>query len=205
MDRIRWRPRHRAGKRGRPVIPIPTALTVAPVEASLIGFVLLAAIVTALARDVLTAIVVFSAYSFGMAALYTFYRAPDVAMTEAAISAGVTTLLLLLTIAKTSRIEYDVGFQSINWPAASVTGLLAAMMLYTVPSIPAVGDPTAPVWSNPDVSQYYIASAYADTGVENAVTAVLASYRGFDTFGEAVVVFAAGIAGLLVLQREVFS
>jgi Multisubunit Na+/H+ antiporter, MnhB subunit len=187
------------------MIPAPAALTVTPVEASLIGFVLLTAVVTALARDVLTAIVVFSAYSFGMAALYTFYRAPDVAMTEAAISAGVTTLLLLLTIAKTSRIEYDTLFESINWPAASVTGLLAVLMLYTVPSIPAVGDPEAPVWSNPDVSQYYIANTYADTGVDNAVTAVLASYRGFDTFGEAVVVFAAGIAGLLILQREVFS
>ncbi|ESS12682.1 MAG: multisubunit sodium/proton antiporter, MrpB subunit [uncultured archaeon A07HR60] len=185
--------------------PIPMALMVSPVELSLIGFVVLAAVATALARDVLTAIIVFSAYSFGMAALYTFYRAPDVAMTEAAVSAGVTTLLLLLTIAKTSRIDYDVGFQSVDWPAAGVTGLLAGLMLYTVPSIPAVGDKTAPIWSNPDVTQYYIANTYADTGVENAVTAVLASYRGFDTFGEAVVVFAAGVAGLLVLQREVFS
>jgi len=55
------------------------------------------------------------------------------------------------------------------------------------------------------VTQYYIEAAYEDTGVENAVTAVLAGYRGFDTFGEAVVVFAAGIAALLVLRTEVFT
>jgi multicomponent Na+:H+ antiporter subunit B len=39
--------------------------------------------------------------------------------------------------------------------------------------------------------------------VKNAVTAVLAAYRGFDTLGEAVVVYAAGISLLLVLRRGV--
>jgi multicomponent Na+:H+ antiporter subunit B len=37
------------------------------------------------------------------------------------------------------------------------------------------------------------------------VTAVLASYRGFDTFGEAVVVFGAGVAVLAVLKEERFT
>ena len=60
-------------------------LSVTAIEASLIAFVFVTAVVTALARDVLEAIIVFGAYSLGMAALYTFYRAPDVAMTEAAV------------------------------------------------------------------------------------------------------------------------
>jgi len=37
------------------------------------------------------------------------------------------------------------------------------------------------------------------------VTAVLAAYRGFDTLGEAVVVFSAGVVALSVLRREVFA
>ena len=37
------------------------------------------------------------------------------------------------------------------------------------------------------------------------VSAVLAAYRGFDTFGEATVVFAAGVAVLVVLRQEVFT
>jgi len=184
---------------------VPLSFVATPVEAALVAFVVVTAVVTALARDVLTAIVVFGAYSLGMAALYTFYRAPDVAMTEAAISAGVTTILLVLTIAKTSRITHGEAFESINWPAAGAVGMLCAVMLSTLPSFPAVGDPEAPAWSNPDVTGYYIANTYADTGVENAVMAVLASYRGFDTFGEAVVVFAAGIAALLVLGKEGFT
>ncbi|MES3162350.1 MAG: DUF4040 domain-containing protein [Halorubrum sp.] len=185
--------------------PAPVVGQVTAIEASLFVFVVVTAIVTALARDVLAAVIVFGAYSLGMAALYTFYRAPDVAMTEAAISAGVTTILLLLTLAKTTRVEYDAAFESVNLPAAGAAGLLFVGLLLTTVEIPAVGDPDAPVWSNVDVTQWYISETYAETGVENAVMAVLAAFRGFDTFGEAVVVFAAGIAALVVLHREVFA
>ena len=189
-----------AGPLGAPVVAQVTAI-----EASLFAFVVLTALFTALARDVLAAVIIFGAYSLGMAALYTFYRAPDVAMTEAAISAGVTTVLLLLTLAKTTRIDHEAAFESVNLPAAGAVGLLFGGLLLTMGDIPAVGSSDAPIWSNPDVSQWYIAQTYAETHVENSVMAVLAAFRGFDTFGEAVVVFAAGIAALIVLHREVFA
>jgi len=182
---------------------VPAQITA--VEGSLLAFVVLTALATALARDVLAAVIVFGAYSLGMAALYTFYRAPDVALTEAAISAGVTTVLLLLTLAKTTRIDHDVAFESVNVPAVGAVGLLFGGLLLTMGDIPAVGSPDAPVWSNPDVTQWYLSESYAQTGVENTVMAVLAAFRGFDTFGEAVVVFAGGIAALIVLHREVFA
>jgi len=189
-----------AGPLGAPVVAQVTAI-----EASLFAFVVLTALFTALARDVLAAVIIFGAYSLGMAALYTFYRAPDVAMTEAAISAGVTTVLLLLTLAKTTRLDHEAAFESVNLPAAGAAGLLFAGLMLTMGDIPAVGSEDAPIWSNPDVTQWYIAETYAETGVENTVMAVLAAFRGFDTFGEAVVVFAAGIAALIVLHREVFA
>lgn len=183
----------------------PVVAQVTAVEASLFAFVVLTALFTALARDVLAAVIIFGAYSLGMAALYTFYRAPDVAMTEAAISAGVTTVLLLLTLAKTTRIDHEAAFESVNLPAAGAAGLLFGGLMLTMGDIPAVGSADAPIWSNPEVSQWYIQETYAETGVENTVMAVLAAFRGFDTFGEAVVVFAAGIAALIVLHREVFA
>ena len=173
-----------------------------PVEAGLLLFVLVTAIATAAFRDVLAAIVVFAAYSLGMAILYTFYRAPDVALTEAAIGAGVTTILLLLTVARTARPTDRRTFERINWPAALATGGLAVLLLSTLGAVPAVGDPSAPAWSNPEVTQYYLENTYDDLHVENTVMAVLAAYRGFDTFGEAVVVFAAAVAAMLVLHRE---
>lgn len=176
------------------------------IEATLLAFVLLTALVTALFRDVLSAIIVFGAYSLGMAIIYTFLLAPDVAMTEAAISAGVTTILLLLTIAKTVRPQTDELFEEINVPAALTMGAFALVLgAAVIPEMPAVGDPDAIAWANPEVTQYYLENTYSDTGVQNSVAAVLAAYRGFDTFGEAVVVFGAAVAVLLVLHREVFA
>jgi multicomponent Na+:H+ antiporter subunit B len=180
-------------------------VTPGALELALFGFVLATALATAAFKDVLAAIIVFAAYSLGMAIYYAVLLAPDVAMTEAAIGAGVTTLLLLLTIAKTVRPGRDRLFETVHWPGLLVVGAFTSAILVTVTSFPAIGAMDAPIWSHPEVTQYYLAEAYHDTGVENVVTAVLAGYRGFDTFGEAVVVFAAGVATLVVLHSEVFT
>ncbi len=173
---------------------------------SLAVFILATAAATALFRDVLSVIIVFGAYSLGMAILYTFLLAPDVAMTEAAIGAGVTTLLLLLTIARTTRPSTDDLRERIHVPGVVAVGAFVLLLCTVVlPEMYAVGITDTPVWSDPDVTQHYIRETYKQTGVQNAVTAVLAAYRGFDTFGEAVVVFAAGVSTLLVLKREVFA
>lgn len=178
---------------------------------ALAAFVLITAVATAMLRDTLAVIIVFAAYSLGMALLYTLLLAPDVGITEAVIGAGVTTILLLVTITKTTRPGAEEIFAGINWPAATVSAGLAAVLLAITGSIPAgnfLGG-TTPVTGaagtpGEGVTGHYLAESYQQTGVHNTVTAVLASYRGFDTFGEAVVVFAAGVAVVLVLHRGDF-
>lgn len=179
-------------------------IVISGIEIVLFLFILVTAVATALFRDVLAAIVVFAAYSLGMAIFYTVLLAPDVAMTEAAIGAGVTTILLLLTIARTVRPDTDQVFERIHWPAAVAVTAFVGVLVFSLVEFPAVGDPGAPAWDNP-VTEHYLENAYEQTQVQNAVTAVLAGYRGFDTFGEAVVVFSAGIAVLVVLKTEVFT
>ncbi len=178
---------------------------------ALAGFVIITAIATAMLRDTLAAIIVFAAYSLGMALFYTLLLAPDVGLTEAAIGAGVTTILLLVTIAKTTRPRAEKVFTAINWPAATLSVGLVAVLLFTVGSIPVenfLGEATpvtgAAGTPGESVTGHYLQSTYEQTGVTNAVTAVLAAYRGFDTFGEAVVVFAAGVAVVVVLHRGEF-
>jgi len=75
-----------------------------------------------------------------------------------------------------------------------VTG---AGLVYGTLDMPAFGSAEAPVHLH--VGSDYIARAEADTGVPNIVTAVLASYRGYDTLGETTVIFAAATAVLLLL------
>ncbi len=71
--------------------------------------------------------------------------------------------------------------------------------MYGVADAPRFGDPNSPASSH--VSPRYIEKSMAETEVPNMVTAVLADYRGYDTFGETTVVFAAGIACLLILRN----
>jgi multicomponent Na+:H+ antiporter subunit B len=52
------------------------------------------------------------------------------------------------------------------------------------------------------VAPDYILGSRNDIGIPNIVTSVLASYRGYDTFGETIVVFTAGIAVLVLLQNK---
>ena len=63
------------------------------------------AVTVARARDLLAAVVIFSMYSLTMTLVWQHRGAPDVAMTEAAVGAGVTTVLFLITIARTTRHE----------------------------------------------------------------------------------------------------
>jgi uncharacterized MnhB-related membrane protein len=56
-------------------------------------------------KDLLAAAIVFSGYSLLMCLLWLHRGAPDVAMTEAAVGAGVTTVLFLMTISRTTRRE----------------------------------------------------------------------------------------------------
>ena len=63
-----------------------------------------------------------------------------------------------------------------------------------------LGDAQAP--AHTQVAKRYIEQGQQETGVPNLVTAVLASYRGFDTLGEVTVVLTAGIGILLLLRRK---
>jgi uncharacterized MnhB-related membrane protein len=71
----------------------------------LLIFLVTTAAVAIRLRDLLAVAIVFSAYSLMMAILWTQLRAPDLALTEAAVGAGVTTVLFVITIMKTTRRE----------------------------------------------------------------------------------------------------
>ena len=172
------------------------------VDLTLLAFVLSAAVVTAVLRDVLGSIIAFSAYSLGIAVIWVFLRAPDVGLTEAAVGAGIMTVLFLLTIAKTVRPAGDRVLERVDPKGLVVAVALVAVLSTTLVALPPVGSADSAV-ANDQVTQYYLENAYSELKVKNAVTAVLAAYRGFDTLGEAVVVYAAGISLLLVLRKGV--
>ncbi|MFP4175481.1 MAG: DUF4040 domain-containing protein [Halobacteriales archaeon] len=172
------------------------------VELALVVFVVCTAIATALLRDIVASIAVFAAFSLGISVIWVILQAPDVALTEAAVGAGIMSVLLLVTVAKTGRISNEGALLSVNPRALAVVGLLLLVLVSTVPALPDVGSGDAPALQKTVDGErtpygHYVDEAYDETGVENSVTAVLVYYRGFDTFGEATVVFSA-VVGVLV-------
>ncbi len=176
-------------------------------ELALLVLVLASAVAAALLRDVVASVVVFAVFSLALSVVWLLLSAPDVALTEAAVGAGVMSVLLLLTVAKTTRPERTERLRP-SPVALAVSLVLVVALLSTVPALPEVGSPDSAtvqdtVDGEPTPYGYYVANAYGETGVENVVSAILVYYRGFDTFGEAVVVFSALVGAFVVLSREV--
>jgi uncharacterized MnhB-related membrane protein len=65
------------------------------------------ALLAVFARDLLAAVIIFSVYSLIMALMWQRLQAPDLALTEAAVGAGVTTVLFVVAIFKTRRREEE--------------------------------------------------------------------------------------------------
>jgi multicomponent Na+:H+ antiporter subunit B len=139
-------------------------------------------------------VILLGVFSFLSALLFLTLDAPDVAFTEAAVGAGISTLLFLGTLALTAR--YEAQETKIHILPLLVTLATALLLFYASTDMPLFGDPQGPVHNH--VAPYYLQQTPADIDIPNAVTAVLASYRGFDTLGEVIVILTAAI-GVLVL------
>ncbi|MDD3712867.1 MAG: DUF4040 domain-containing protein [Candidatus Izemoplasmatales bacterium] len=71
----------------------------------IVVFLILCALAIGKIKDLLGAVILFSAYSLMMSVLWLILKTPDVAITEAAIGAGVTSILFFAVISKTKRYE----------------------------------------------------------------------------------------------------
>ncbi len=133
-------------------------------------------------------------YSLLAAALFVQLDAVDVAFTEAAVGAGIATVLTLGALALTTSREAIP--ERVPLLPIFIVLIVGAALVYGSLDMPLYGDPSAPAHLH--VAPHYIANSLSETGIPNMVTAVLASYRGYDTLGEVTVIFTAGV-GVLVL------
>ncbi|MCF6275460.1 MAG: DUF4040 domain-containing protein [Robiginitomaculum sp.] len=147
-------------------------------------------------RSLFAIVMLQGVYSLLSAAWFVSLDAVDVAFTEAAVGAGISTVLMLGAMLLTEREAKPVPLRQTLGPLFIVV-VVGIAMFYAIGDMPAFGDPLSP--ANAYVGSDYIAATKNDIILPNVVTAVLASYRGFDTFGEVVVVYMAGLGILLLL------
>jgi len=140
-------------------------------------------------------------FSMVMAVIYLLLAAPDVAMTESAIGAAISTAILIKSMQLTqSRILSDKFFCLANIISFFALLFFGAMMIYGFADLPDYGQGSAPV--NSYISKDYIKNTPSEIGIASSVAAILASYRGFDTLGETLVIMVAGLVVYFVMNIE---
>jgi len=148
-------------------------------------------------RNLFGAVMLTGIYSLVSAGLFTVMDAVDVAFTEAAVGAGISTVLMLGTLALVGYKEKEPKHTPVL--PLFVVVVTGGILVYGTSQIPPFGNPDNPAHHH--VAPYYLEDSIHDTEIPNVVTSVLASYRGYDTMGETTVVFTALVGVLLLLSR----
>jgi multicomponent Na+:H+ antiporter subunit B len=197
---------------------------IAILDMSLLALIVFLAIGAIEVRNLYSAVMLSSIYSLVMACFWMTNDAWDVAFTEAAVGAGISTILLIGTLVLTGSVE--TVRKAVSWPALATTLLAGALLIYGTLDMPRYGDPKAPAHTHPmygafvrqDVPKHPSGRSAADVAawhkanpddkhtdffhghVPNQVTSVIVSYRAFDTMFETAVILTAGMALILLLR-----
>lgn len=180
-------------------------------EALLIILLILTAISVSTTKKTLNAIIIFTTFSLSMSILWIIIKAPDLGITEAAVGAGVTSLLFYVALRNMGEIKLfdkkrksknNIKKNSLIYNLFSVIFTIAIIstLLYTVSFLPQQGSTDVPALN--EVFTRYIESGVKETGAINIVAAVILDYRAFDTFGEATMLFTATIAVVSLIRKE---
>ena len=178
-------------------IPLNNALIEQITIMSLLSFLVIIVFAIIWLKDLFAAVILLGVYSLAAAAIFVVMDAVDVAFTEAAVGAGISTILLLGALSLT---EHEQKPQANKNPIAIlIVVFTGGLLIYGTVDLPFFGSAASPVNTHPDIAGRFIFQSESETGVPNMVTSVLASYRGYDTLGETAVVFTAAIAVLALI------
>ncbi|MCF7948132.1 MAG: DUF4040 domain-containing protein [Spirochaetia bacterium] len=161
----------------------------------LLFVVVAAGTLSILFKDLYVSVILLSIFSFLSSLLFYVSHAPDVAITEAAVGAGMTTLIFVWAVHTCSpRPPQSRGIK------------LSAGLLIDVLLVAAVGIALfiflPPLQGTPSfLRDFLFEHGYKDTGALNLVSAVYLGYRAFDTFGETIVLLCAVTGSIYFLSR----
>ncbi|WP_416308728.1 Na(+)/H(+) antiporter subunit B [Neptunicella sp. SCSIO 80796] len=166
------------------------------------------AIAIARVADLFAAVMLSGMYGLLSASFFVAMDAVDVAFTEAAVGAGIFPLLMLMVLQITGRYEKNEcrTNKSETLKKAGMVILLAVaagVLVYGTLDMPAFGSAEAPAQQHVNIR--YIEQSPEEIGIPNMVTSVLASYRGYDTLGEVLVIFTAAMGVLALFSSQLFS
>lgn len=170
------------------------------IELYLLSIAMLAAAIVAIEiKDLLAAAVAMGIVGFSVAIMFILVQAPDLAIVQIVVEI-LTVVFFAAAILKTTHTDTTIG-KGIQTEAIFpvitffIFGTLFILLtIYGIRALPQFGSPIM------KVASYYIENGLTQTGAANIVSAIILDYRGYDTFGEAVVLFTS-VLGVVTIMR----
>jgi len=160
----------------------------------LLIFMIVAAIIAIETRDILSSVVALSACGFGLAILFLFLGAPDLAFPQVVVEI-ITVVILIRAIPKRDSTQIKKHKDMFKVAVALLfMGLILGISIFVMKDFPAFGSPKM------SVAKTYLKEAVGKTRAVNAVTAILLDFRAYDTLGEATVIFVSILGAIVVLR-----
>ena len=154
-----------------------------------ISLLVIIALTILFSQNLLVDVVLLTIFSLLMTFLYVLMNSPDVAITEAAVNSMLGTIFILTALILSGN-KTTINIKKNTIIIVSFIVFFSLVLISPITSqFPEFSAFLSPV--NNEISNYYISETINKLGFTNIVTGILASFRGFDTFIETVVIFSA--------------
>jgi multisubunit Na+/H+ antiporter MnhB subunit len=147
-------------------------------------------------KNMLSSVIAVGAVGFGVSLMFLFLGAPDIAITQVIVE-----VLSLIILIRTTIFVDNRQIEKKTDSFATITGLLFLGFLIM-----------AAIWAFEDmtpfgeplmrVSRQYLSCSATETGAWNSVAGIILDYRGYDTLGEAMVIFVSILGAFAILRRR---
>ncbi len=159
-------------------------------------FMIAAAVAAVMIEDLLSSVIAVGAVGLGLSLAFLLLKAPDLAITQLVVEILCLIILIRATIKKDLPLITDG-----RWFFNTISTLLfiALFLLFgyfAFSELPPFGQPIM------RVAQDYLKQGLQKTGAANIVAAIILDFRGYDTLGEATVLFTA-VMGVLAVIRKI--
>jgi len=151
------------------------------------------------AKDLLSAVIAYGIVGFGLVICFLLLQAPDLAIVQIVVET-ITLIIMVAVILNSTREELKI-----KWGQRSVFYIISAVVFFGIflylfnrvtGTLSAFGEHMM------RMSKAYVEPGAKGTGSANLVTGIVFDYRGYDTLGEATVLFTAVIGVLTVLRLK---
>jgi len=161
----------------------------------LLLFMVFAAIVAVQIEDLLSSVIAVGAVGLGLSLAFLILKAPDLAITQLVVEILCLIILIRVTINKDLPVIRD-GRWFFNTTSTLLFIAIFLMFAYfALQELPRFGQPIM------RVAQEYINQGKELTGATNIVAAIILDFRGYDTLGEATILFTAVMGVLAIIRR----